>query len=48
MKEEGLVFSTDALLSMVILIVIMGVSSDLMDMKREIDMKTFKDTTLKG
>ncbi|MDI3484356.1 MAG: hypothetical protein PWQ74_943 [Methanobacteriaceae archaeon] len=37
MKEEGLVFSTDVLLSMVILIVIMGVSSDLMDMNREID-----------
>lgn len=37
MKEEGLVFSTDILLSMVILVVIIGVSSDLMDMNREIN-----------
>ncbi|BDH80210.1 MAG TPA: hypothetical protein GXX31_01255 [Methanothermobacter sp.] len=37
MKEEGLVFSTDILLALAILIVIIGVSSDLMDMNREIN-----------
>ncbi|MDI9623275.1 MAG: hypothetical protein QFX38_00065 [Methanothermobacter sp.] len=42
MKEEGLVFSTDMLLSIIVIIVMIGVSSDLMDMNREITHENFQ------